>query len=79
MGTRVSDRIAAIAPSATLAVDAKAKALKAAGEPVIGFGAGEPAADDVYGLNCWGFHGCDVSAAGTQVKGKAPRNAKCPP
>lgn len=42
MGARVSDRIAAIAPSATLAVDAKAKALKAAGEPVIGFGAGEP-------------------------------------
>ena len=42
MGTRISDRIAAIAPSATLAVDAKAKALKAAGEPVIGFGAGEP-------------------------------------
>ena len=35
-------RVAAIAPSATLAVDAKAKALKAAGEPVIGFGAGEP-------------------------------------
>ena len=33
---------AAIAESATLAVDAKAKALKAAGEPVIGFGAGEP-------------------------------------
>src|SRR4051812_13513031 len=42
MVSRVSDRIAAIAPSATLAVDAKAKALKAAGEPVIGFGAGEP-------------------------------------
>ena len=42
MGPRVSDRIAAIAPSATLAVDAKAKALKAAGEAVIGFGAGEP-------------------------------------
>ena len=42
MGERLSDRIAAIAPSATLAVDAKAKALKAAGEPVIGFGAGEP-------------------------------------
>ena len=38
----LSRRIAAIAPSATLAVDAKAKALKAAGEPVIGFGAGEP-------------------------------------
>ena len=39
---RVSQRVAAIAESATLAVDAKAKALKAAGEPVIGFGAGEP-------------------------------------
>jgi aspartate aminotransferase len=42
MGARVSDRIAAIAESATLAVDAKAKALKAAGRPIIGFGAGEP-------------------------------------
>jgi aspartate/methionine/tyrosine aminotransferase len=31
-----------LAPSATLAVDAKAKAMKAAGEPVIGYGAGEP-------------------------------------
>ena len=39
---RVSTRLGAIAPSATLAVDAKAKALKAAGRPVIGFGAGEP-------------------------------------
>ncbi len=39
---RISARIAAISESATLAVDAKAKALKAAGEPVIGFGAGEP-------------------------------------
>ena len=40
--SRVSQRIGAIAESATLAVDAKAKALKAAGRPVIGFGAGEP-------------------------------------
>jgi len=40
--SRVSARIAAIAESPTLAVDAKAKALKAAGEDVIGFGAGEP-------------------------------------
>ncbi|MEW6973878.1 pyridoxal phosphate-dependent aminotransferase [Trueperella pyogenes] len=40
--TRVSQRLAALQPSATLAVDAKAKALKAAGKPVIGFGAGEP-------------------------------------
>ncbi|WP_084117930.1 pyridoxal phosphate-dependent aminotransferase [Kocuria marina] len=39
---RISRRIAAIAESATLAVDAKAKALKAEGRPVIGFGAGEP-------------------------------------
>src|ERR1700728_2028373 len=42
MPTRVSARIGAISESATLAVDAKAKALKAAGRPVIGFGAGEP-------------------------------------
>lgn len=40
--SRISARVAAIAESATLAVDAKAKALKAAGRPVIGFGAGEP-------------------------------------
>ena len=40
--SRISRRIAAISESATLAVDAKAKALKAAGRPVIGFGAGEP-------------------------------------
>ncbi len=39
---RISRRISAIAESATLAVDARAKALKAAGRPVIGFGAGEP-------------------------------------
>jgi aspartate aminotransferase len=42
MGPRISARIGAISESATLAVDAKAKALKAAGRPVIGFGAGEP-------------------------------------
>ncbi len=41
-GRRVSARLAAIAESATLAVDAKAKALKAQGKNVIGFGAGEP-------------------------------------
>ena len=39
---RISSRVGAIAESATLAVSSKAKALKAAGEPVIGFGAGEP-------------------------------------
>jgi aspartate aminotransferase len=39
---RVSARIGGIAESATLAVDARAKALRAAGRPVIGFGAGEP-------------------------------------
>ncbi len=39
---RISARVSAIAESATLAVDAKAKAKKAAGEDVVGFGAGEP-------------------------------------
>lgn len=39
---RVSALLSALQESATLAVDAKAKALKAAGKPVIGFGAGEP-------------------------------------
>ncbi|MDV6013161.1 pyridoxal phosphate-dependent aminotransferase [Haloechinothrix sp. LS1_15] len=39
---RVSTRIGAITPSATLAVDAKAAELKAQGRPVIGFGSGQP-------------------------------------
>ncbi len=39
---RIAARTAAIPPSATLAITAKAKALKAAGEPVVVFGAGEP-------------------------------------
>jgi len=42
VSARVSDLLGGLAPSATLAVDAKAKALKAAGEPVISYGAGEP-------------------------------------
>jgi aspartate aminotransferase len=40
--SRISARVSSIAESATLAVDAAAKAMKAAGRPVIGFGAGEP-------------------------------------
>jgi aspartate/methionine/tyrosine aminotransferase len=40
--SRVSRRVSSVAPSATLAIDAKAKALKAAGEDIIGYGAGEP-------------------------------------
>jgi aspartate/methionine/tyrosine aminotransferase len=40
--SRLSRRIAAIAPSATVSLDAKAKALKAAGQDVINFTAGEP-------------------------------------
>jgi aspartate/methionine/tyrosine aminotransferase len=40
--SRISRRVGAITESATLAVDAKAKALQAAGEHVVGFGAGEP-------------------------------------
>ena len=39
---RISARIAAVAESATLAIDGKAKALQAAGEDVVGFGVGEP-------------------------------------
>lgn len=42
MGSSLSERVGAISPSATLATDAKAKALRAAGENVIGFAAGEP-------------------------------------
>jgi aspartate/methionine/tyrosine aminotransferase len=42
MTQRLSDKVLAITESSTLAIDAKAKALKAAGENVIGFGAGEP-------------------------------------
>jgi len=39
---RISKRIGSIAESATLKVDAKAKALQAAGRPVISYAAGEP-------------------------------------
>jgi aspartate aminotransferase len=39
---RISERVAAVSPSATLAIDAKAKALVQAGQDVVGFGAGEP-------------------------------------
>ena len=42
MGLELSQRVAAIAPSVTLAIDAKAKKLRAEGKNVIGFGAGEP-------------------------------------
>ncbi len=42
MQTWISQRVSALEPSPTLAVDAKAKAMRAAGENVIGFGAGEP-------------------------------------
>jgi aspartate aminotransferase len=42
MNYKISTRAASLSPSLTLAVDAKAKAMKAAGEDVVGFGAGEP-------------------------------------
>ena len=42
MAGRVSTRVAAIAESATLAIDARAKALQAAGVKVVSYGAGEP-------------------------------------
>ncbi len=42
MKNRVASRMSAIAPSLTLAISAKAKAMKAAGEAVVSFGVGEP-------------------------------------
>jgi aspartate aminotransferase len=42
MNYRISQRAASLSPSLTLAIDSKAKAMKAAGEDVVGFGAGEP-------------------------------------
>src|SRR5882672_1832958 len=42
MNYKISQRAAALSPSLTLAIDSKAKAMKAAGEDVVGFGAGEP-------------------------------------
>src|SRR5262245_56473127 len=42
MNYKISRRAASLAPSLTLAIDSKAKAMKAAGEDVVGFGAGEP-------------------------------------
>ncbi len=42
MNYKIARRAAALSPSLTLAIDSKAKAMKAAGEDVVGFGAGEP-------------------------------------
>src|SRR3989449_9719903 len=42
MQYRISPRAAALTPSLTLAIDSKAKQMKAEGQDVIGFGAGEP-------------------------------------
>src|SRR5271169_3461459 len=42
MNYKISHRAASLAPSLTLAIDSKAKAMKAAGEDIVGFGAGEP-------------------------------------
>src|SRR5438105_8608362 len=42
MNYKISKRAAALAPSLTLAIDAKAKKMKAEGVDVCGFGAGEP-------------------------------------
>ncbi|CCH35189.1 pyridoxal phosphate-dependent aminotransferase [Actinosynnema sp. NPDC047251] len=65
---RISQRISGIAESATLAVDAKAKALKAAGRPVIGFGAGEP-----------DFPTPDAIVAAAQAACTDPRNHRYTP
>jgi aspartate aminotransferase len=42
MNYRISHRAASLSPSLTLAIDAKAKQMKAEGQDVVGFGAGEP-------------------------------------
>jgi aspartate aminotransferase len=42
MDYKISQRAASLSPSLTLAVDSKAKQLKAEGQDVVGFGAGEP-------------------------------------
>ena len=42
MNYKISRRAASLAPSLTLAIDSKAKAMKAEGLDVVGFGAGEP-------------------------------------
>ena len=42
MNYRISQRAASLSPSLTLVIDSKAKQMKAAGEDVVGFGAGEP-------------------------------------
>ncbi|HEU5070682.1 MAG TPA: pyridoxal phosphate-dependent aminotransferase [Verrucomicrobiae bacterium] len=42
MNYKISQRAASLSPSLTLAIDSKAKQMKAAGEDVVGFGAGEP-------------------------------------
>ncbi|NMI00941.1 pyridoxal phosphate-dependent aminotransferase [Pseudonocardia acidicola] len=65
---RISARIGGITESATLAVDAKAKALKAAGRPVIGFGAGEP-----------DFPTPDAIVAAAQAACADPRNHRYSP
>ena len=42
MRYKISERAASLAPSLTLAIDSKAKQMKAEGQDVVGFGAGEP-------------------------------------
>jgi len=42
MNYKISDRAASLSPSLTLAIDSKAKQMKAEGQDVVGFGAGEP-------------------------------------
>src|SRR5256714_13395752 len=42
MNDKISRRASALSPSLTLAIDSKAKQMKADGQDVVGFGAGEP-------------------------------------
>ena len=52
MTYKISKRAASLSPSLTLVIDSKAKAMKAAGEDVVGFGAGEPDFDKIGRASC---------------------------
>ena len=57
MNYRISQRAASLSPSLTLAIDAKAKQMKADGQDVVGFGAGEPDFDTPQHIKDGGHQG----------------------
>jgi len=67
MNYKISKAAASLLPSLTLAVDAKAKAMKAAGEDVVGFGAGEPDFDTPQHIKDAAAKACRVSGSGASA------------